>query len=414
MSLDWVGVNAARWAAVLLAFNEFHISMSTLAIQHIFYFLFVMAALYAFSRFLKTLRSRYLYWATGWLGVAFLCYEISVLFVPVIILTMLVLPAYRVWFRRREPYLAGLVFILVTLPDLAANFITPGTTLATYGDHFSRIGGIGFTAHYLNFFLRDGVRAFYNLNGRELWDKAVGYPTMNLVFGVILLGGVIIETLRWRRQEPIVKFLILSFWLVLGFFVLIRPGATRNRLDPVLWLWVDVTLLPACLILGRLLADLRGRWLVPAATAIAVAIFISLTAVGVGHLGLPSVEVGFNPEFIWPPDGRIVAVHSKFTFCKICDSSRKIELAGIVTADQRDSVTATDTPSELVDAAFCNGDCIIDLPATLSAGALVRDYEIIFRLTDRSGRVQSLTDLVHVCCYANTSLYVFPVKFWSQ
>ncbi|MGE5263673.1 MAG: glycosyltransferase family 39 protein [Acidobacteriota bacterium] len=412
MSLDWAGVNAARWVAALLAFNEFHISMSTLAIQHIFYFLFVMAALYAFSRFLKTRRPRYLYWATGWLGVAFLCYEISALLVPVFVLTLLVLPEYRVWFKRKEPYLAGLVFLLVILPDLAANFIVPGTTLATYGDHLSRIGGVGFTPHYLNFFLRDGVRALYNWMGRELYDKAAGYPTMNLVFGVILLGGVLIETLRWRKQEPILKFLILSFWLVLAFFVLVRPGSARNRLDPVLWLWVGVTLLPACLIVARLFSDLRGRWLVAAATAIAAAVFISLTAVAVGHFGIPSVEVGSNPEFIWPPDGRIVAVQSKFTFCKICDSSRKIELVSIVTVDESASFTVS--PSEYNSAGLCGRDCTINLPAILNAGEQVRDYEINFRLTDQSGGVQSLSDYVHVCCSANSSLFEFPAKFWTR
>ena len=53
LTLEWVGLTAARLVTVLLAFNEYHIAVSALASVKVYYLLFSILAMYFFSRFLR-------------------------------------------------------------------------------------------------------------------------------------------------------------------------------------------------------------------------------------------------------------------------------------------------------------------------------------------------------------------------
>jgi 4-amino-4-deoxy-L-arabinose transferase-like glycosyltransferase len=65
------GPAAARWAAALLAFNEYYLNVSSRATAHVPNLLLVTTAVYAFSRFLATDRAIYLYGAGAAAGLAF-------------------------------------------------------------------------------------------------------------------------------------------------------------------------------------------------------------------------------------------------------------------------------------------------------------------------------------------------------
>jgi hypothetical protein len=67
--------------------------------------------------------------------------------------------------------------------------------------------------------------------------------------------------------------LLLLFWGVFGFFTLIKKGSPPGRLDPVSWIWVESTLVPASILAGAWLAALSGRLRV-AVWAIAGAVLI--------------------------------------------------------------------------------------------------------------------------------------------
>jgi hypothetical protein len=51
---------------------------------------------------------------------------------------------------------------------------------------------------------------------------------------------------------------------ILGFYTMIQPGDPPGRLDPVSWIWVDVTMMAAVILAGSGLAALTGRWRLPA------------------------------------------------------------------------------------------------------------------------------------------------------
>ena len=411
LALEWTNPIVACWTAALLAFNEYHIAVSILTTEKSFYLLFGMLALYTFSRFLRTQKPQYLYLSGITVGCGFLCKYIITLFIPVFF-AILLFPKYRHWLRRREPYIALLFFIIVITPDLYWNLTrqpTEGSQAATIGDHFSRVGKLGFNRHYILFYGRDVVRAIYSFVGWELGDNAEEYPTMNPLFGVILLGGVLIVTFQNKQHDHILKFLVLLFWTIFGFFTLLRPGTPSRNLDPVVWFWVDLTLLAAVLLVGYYLSRLQGKWrLLSYATTGAAALYATV-GVLVFHLGMPWFNVELRPEFLWPPTGNMVEVRAKFHFCAACDADPKIELLDIVHKNATHAERAD--ASDLEGVEWNTADRVFRLRAALDPGGGRRRYIVIYRITDNSGRVGHVRYRVDV---PQETPRVFPEPFWAR
>ena len=260
LTRQWYGLVAARWAAALLAFNEYFLGVSSRATAHVPYLLFASASVYAFGRFLTNGNAVYVYAASVALGVAFYAKELAALLVPLFLLMLLRAP-YRHLFRGPHLYLAGALFLLVIGPDIAWNLTHggEGDVQASYRDHLQRIGGIGFSPYPFMFFARDTTRWLYDAaTGVVPFDPTSEYLSMNPALGGLLLCAVALTTLRPAAQEG-TRFLLLLFWGVFGFFALMRPGGSPRDLDPVSWIWVDITLLPASILTGALLARTTGR-----------------------------------------------------------------------------------------------------------------------------------------------------------
>ena len=253
------GPVAARWAAALIAFNEYFLAASSRATAHVPYLLFVAMALYAFSRFLVDRRAAYLYVSAASVGLAFYSKEHAALLLPVFFATLL-LPDYRRWLGSRHVYLACAAFVVVIAPDVLWNLAgSASTEQATYGSHLQRLGGVAFSPYPAMFYARDPVRAIYLLlTGEVLDDNTPEYASMNTGLGVLLLGAVLVTAVRAWRQEPLRRYLLVLFWGIFGFFALLRPG-NPDGLDPVSWIWVDVTMFPAAILAGVRLAGVGGN-----------------------------------------------------------------------------------------------------------------------------------------------------------
>jgi hypothetical protein len=261
---------AGRWAAALLAFNEYFLTISSRATAHGPYLLFVTATLYAFSRGLVTGRARYFYAAGAAAGLAFYSKEHAVLLLPALFLTLL-LPRNRHWLRRPHPYAACALFALLIAPDALWNLranpdvdrVTYGNrdqAQATYASHLKRIGGIGLSPYPLMFYARAPVGAVYaRVTGGPLDDNTPEYQSMNVAIGVLLLASVLVTTVRPAAPDPLRGFLLLAFWCTFGFFTLIRRGDSPG-LDPVSWIWVDATMVSASVMAGARLAGATGKW----------------------------------------------------------------------------------------------------------------------------------------------------------
>jgi 4-amino-4-deoxy-L-arabinose transferase-like glycosyltransferase len=287
MTRQWYGPVPAGWAAALMAFNEYYLNVSSRATAHVPNLLFVTAALYAFSRFLMTERPRYLYLAGASVGLAFYCKESTALLLPVFALTLLV-SRQRRWLLKPQIYLACVTYLLVISPDIVWNLrANPETTVtyndrtvgqATYATHLRRIGGLGLSPYPSMFYLRPTVKALaVGLTGNELKDETQEYWSVNVAIGALLLGAVIVTTARTTSPDQLRIFLLVMFWAIFGFFTLIKRGAVTGRLDPVSWIWVETTIVPAVILTSARLADISGTWRPVAWSAAAAALVWACT-----------------------------------------------------------------------------------------------------------------------------------------
>jgi hypothetical protein len=295
---QWYGVQAARWTAALLAFNEYYLTVSSHATAHVPHLFFVALALYAFSRFLAADRAAYLYGAGAAVGVAFYCKETSALLMPIFFLAML-RQKQRHWFRSPHLYLACLTFAMLLAPDLLWNARTSAETArvtysgqsaaqATYRSHLSRVGGLGLSPYPLMFYGRDAVQAVATrVTGQPLKDETPEYRSVNVALGVLFLGAVLMTTVRLRSLDALAGFLLIAFWAVFGFFTLIAKGNAPGQLDPVSWIWVETTMLSASVLAGARLVELTGAARIAVwACAGAALLYASATPVaGLARLG---------------------------------------------------------------------------------------------------------------------------------
>ncbi len=254
------GCGPARWTALLLAVNRYHVTISARAFDLAFDLLFVALSMYAFARFLKSDRAKWLYVAALAAGLGFLCKELTCLMLPVFLGTLLLLPQRR-WLRRKEPWLAAALFFAVILPDVWYTLATPlegqGAFYANYGDHFSRFAGIGLSPHPWFFYFGRAVETM----GWPYENAFAEIPTMRLVSALAIWTGVLVCTFR-APKDSLSVFLLVMFWGVFVFFALLgtrEPSRQDVLLDPALWYWVDRTMLPGALLTGTVLAEYGGR-----------------------------------------------------------------------------------------------------------------------------------------------------------
>jgi 4-amino-4-deoxy-L-arabinose transferase-like glycosyltransferase len=305
LTRQWYGVPAARWAAALLAFNEYFLAISSRATAHVPHLLFVALAFFAFSRFLRTPQPVYLYAAGASVGFAFYCKEHSALLLPVFF-AMLMHARHRHWLRRPHPYLAALLFALMITPDIYWNLTTDrdiarvpytgqAVGYATYGSHLDRIGGIGLSPYPSMFYARNQVKALHRqVTGTEPIDETAEYRSMNPALGLLLLGIVLLTTFRPVARDDLRRFLLLAFWGVFGFFTLIAKGNPPGRLDPASWIWVENTMFPAAILAGARLACATAAWRVSAWALAGAAVMWAIVPPGAIDTGLREVQAAID------------------------------------------------------------------------------------------------------------------------
>jgi hypothetical protein len=273
LTLEWYGASAARWAAALLALNEYVLTLSARATAHAPLFFFVALAVFGVGRFLARQQPVYLYAAAASLGLAFYVKEHSALLVPIVFAALLLGP-HRQWLRRPQPYLACAIFALLITPDVLWNLRTnpnqarvgySGRELgqATYSAHLQRIGGIGLSPYPSAFYVRDIVAPLHRMaTGTELRAELTELPSlmMNSVLGLLFVGSTLWTIVRPGRRDQLQTFLLLSACGVFVFFTLIKPGNPPFRLAPVNWAWVEITLIPVAILAGAQLARIAGTW----------------------------------------------------------------------------------------------------------------------------------------------------------
>ena len=376
---EWLGFAPAALAMLTLAVNEYHIGASILATEKSPYLAMVAVASLCFARFLRTENPRYLYGVAVFGAFGYLFKEIAILLaLPVVLI--LAITKFE-WLKRKEPYLAAVLFLVIVAPDLyVAASATPAEQTGGYGLHYSRIGGVGVTRHYLLFFIRDAIRAVYAVRGQTLLDPAEEYPSMNFLLGgpMLLFGAFLVW--KWKSIDSTAKFVTAFFWIVFLIFTFIKPGKTQLGddpyawEDPAVWFWVDLTLIGGTALLAVALTLLE-RPLRQAATAVlALAILLAGYNIVFKRLNLPTLSAESNPAALWPPSGNLEHGRVHFQPCMICAPTFK--LTEVFVRDLG-KLGDADTPARVPTAEELQG---------VQLGADVRDFRFLAKPAEGAER----------------------------
>jgi len=260
---------AARWAAALLAFNEYYLGVSARATAHVPHLLLVTIALYSYGRFVRTQRPAFIYGAAAAVGLAFYAKEHAALLMVVFFVALLV-TSQRRWLRSPHPYLASLLFIVCISPDLywnvttrsevTANYAGERVRVAKYSDHLRRFGGIALSPYPAMFYAHPvASEAARLVTGSTPIEYTREYRPLGPALGLVLVGAVVFTAVARRARDDLQRFLLIQFAFVFLFFSLIQPGDPPGRLDAASWIWVETTSLSAVVLAGARLSELSGR-----------------------------------------------------------------------------------------------------------------------------------------------------------
>ncbi len=310
---------AALIAAVIMATNEFHIMVSTVAIQTSYYLLFEALAVLFVALYLERNRPLYLYLAAISVSFGFLAYEIGALMVPALFFASVFRPFRAVW---KSPHLYGaaaVAFVFVA-PDLFDSLSSRAEADLGYGKLLNRFGSLGFKPVYLAFFFRDIFEPAYHLVlRRPAPSEGSEYVAMNLCFGAAIflgvLGSLSAVTRAGRGQgHPALALLLSILLFVFGFFTLIEPPANKPIAH---WIWVGVVIIPCAVMTG--VAVRRGPLL---ATLILGCLGVGLVWSGynllANRMGIPQMRVQLVPEFLSAAENDFVPVTAHFNLCDAC------------------------------------------------------------------------------------------------
>ena len=382
----WAGRTAALWAAALLAFNEYHVTISIFAVQLVFAFSFGALAAYLFVRALKDDRPRWLLGAAAAAALSCLCYEIMYLLIPTFAVVVL-FTQRRAWFASPYLYLAAALGAAMLAPDWLWNLNAQGATEMTYGHHLERFGGFGLNRHYLLFFCRDAALAIYTAMGRHLYDGFEEYGAMNVGLGVMLLGATLFWTWlyaakRERRDDPVLAFLLAAFWLTFLVFSFILPG-NSTRLDAQGWLWIQFVMVPAAVLAGALIVKLDGRWRLVVSALAALSIVYGASNIAVLRLGLPAYRIAMLPQTninVQP-----ITYRAAILACALCDQTPRVELVQIISEDPDFAHTPPLAPGDIAGAEIGADDREYTLRSPRH-----RYYKPEYRITERSGATHTI------------------------
>ncbi|MGE0887491.1 MAG: hypothetical protein AB7P14_28555 [Blastocatellales bacterium] len=322
---------------------------------------------------------------------------ISFLLIPAFLLAVVFSGNYP-WLKRKEPYLACLLFLLIVTPDLLGNLYGNSNAVVVekvgYTEHLSRIGGLGISVQPLVFYGRAILTIAYKLAGAMLANDAEEYVGMNPIFGSLLFVLVFLVTILWKHKDSVTKSLLICFWFIFLFFTFIRRGsAGRGHLDMDLWIWVDVTLLPAAVIAGYYISKVGNGWRIAAYAVIVIGSLYSSYRVVFPRLAIPPVSIAYDPEVVGPLKGQMVTVEAMLDRCDICDANSKVELLDISIVEKNANGSLVGLPGigtpDVVGAELGQDDRTFALRAT--GGELDRRYDVKWRLTNVLGKTREMT-----------------------
>jgi 4-amino-4-deoxy-L-arabinose transferase-like glycosyltransferase len=252
------GPAAGILAMFLMAIEPFHIGWSRTVQPQSAMLCMVALSLLLFCKTVQSGDGKLMLLTGAATGFAYLAKEESSLLLPIFAAFLVLSPLNRVWFRRRELYLALLLMAGIASVDLfrlLQEKAEPDMNLAYYWMGLAS-GHVSLAA--VKFYLGDLVmrhaELFVRLNPDFAMQADYADLVMHWVMGMLCLAGVGYAVRDWKHDA--VKLLLIAFVVVCGFFTF---GFTLSELANPYW-HASISFIPAVILAARLLADVTRRW----------------------------------------------------------------------------------------------------------------------------------------------------------
>jgi hypothetical protein len=388
-------LTSATVAALLLAFNEYHVHVSVLATEKAYYLGFAALSVLFFQRFLASERPGWMFAAAAVAGLSFLSKESGALLGIVFLLTLL-FTQRRVWLRRWEPYAAAALFVLVIAPDLWWNATGHATVGADYRKHLTGVGSLGVTYQPLILYGREVISWAMQTAGRPFYDNASEYASGNVLLSLVALGGVIGTLVNARlRRDPRVLLVLTLFLFIFAFFTVVG-GRSTPELDAFGFFWGDLSLLGAVVLGGLWAGSLNGIPRVAVGAVLVAGLALSCKRIFGQKLDAPFVAARPDPHVIEDAPGVFRDISISFNFCQTCDQQPKIELVS-VRARSGGEFLAPDSSVRLVaDAALGTDDRTIRVESSAPEPPTLKSYVVEYRVQPRGAAPYTVRTSVEV------------------
>ncbi len=272
-------------AMYLSAVDRFHIGWSrTVQPQSVLLFMAALC-LWLFWRAVESGSGRRMVLVGVAVGMAYLAKEEAILLLPVFFLFLLVSPRHRYWLRRKEPYLAlALTLVIGSVDAFRLLQAKPDMNLDYY---LTGIFSGGFSLCPVKFFLGDlfPQEPSAPLGGCSilLMQKTYARLVMPWVMGVVCLAAVAWSLRDW--SDEVVRLLLIAFFVVFAFFMF---GFTMAEEVNPYW-HASLCWIPAIVLAARVLADASRRWAwLGSAVVAALLLYLTADAWAVARLTTPA------------------------------------------------------------------------------------------------------------------------------
>lgn len=239
---------------LLLAFSEYHISVSFLTLETSLEFLFIPVIMYFFCDTIEKNKPINFIILGGVFGAGYLAKESIIVLIPVCILFLLTDQDRRKFLGYWQLYAGLILFVLLISPSLYWNM---ENNFANFKAHVFVIGGVGPSITGLTLYMGELITFF--LKERDISViSSIEYHFMNWIMGIIAVTGVGYNIFNYKRNDA----LLINFCLYIFIFVTSVLCMIRIRNDLFLdnaW-WAQIGFIPAIICTAQMLDRLMCRY----------------------------------------------------------------------------------------------------------------------------------------------------------
>jgi len=250
-----LGKSPATFAALLLAFSQYHIHFSRTIIQIGSLLFFVSLSLLLFWKAIKQNNDKFIVFTGISVGMAYLCEESASLLLVIFFIFLLITKRLFKWLKKWQTYVAILAFLLLIAPDIYWNLTDPNPDMKLHLIKAAKFQGVSLlsTSLYIGelflIFAKDVLSFVGGLERNAVWP--IEYPPMHWILGILCFVGVIYSFKK--RKDEFIRLMQTAFLFIFLFFTFLASSGLFKNFS---FYWASISFIPAIVLVSDLFADL--------------------------------------------------------------------------------------------------------------------------------------------------------------